>query len=194
MTRGFTWLDWVILVLVLAFAVRGLVRGTLGQIFGLIGLAVGLWTAGFLGHWVGDHWSEARPTAVFWVLRWLVALLGGLAAASVFEWLSLRVRDAVDATPARWLDRLGGFLVGAATGFVFAALVAVAVVLPDWFLPPTNSPGSARAPWPGRLATPTLVGAARACELARGFFPGSEWLERRIDAARHRLEIHTQQS
>src|SRR5258706_15304763 len=116
MTRGFTWLDWVILVLVFSFAIRGLARGTLGQIFGLAGLIAGLWTASWVSQWVGAHWESARPAAVFWALRWLVAILAGLAAASLFEWLSHHVREAVDASPAKWLDRPGGMLGGGGAG------------------------------------------------------------------------------
>jgi len=79
LTNGLTWLDWVILVLVLLFAVRGLFRGTLGQIFGLVGLVAALWTASWLARWVAGHWEGARPAGVFWALGWLVALLAGVA-------------------------------------------------------------------------------------------------------------------
>jgi len=181
MTRGFTWLDWVILVLVSVFAVRGLVRGTLGQIFGLAGLIAGLWTASWVSQWVGSHWESARPAAVFWALRWLVAVLSGLAAASIFEWLSHHVREAVDASPAKWLDRLGGMLVGGVMGTFVAALVTVVVVLSSWMAAPLERGAS------GRLAAPTLERADQACALARGFFPGVDWLEQRIETARQRL-------
>jgi uncharacterized membrane protein required for colicin V production len=184
MTRGFTWLDWVILVLVFSFAIRGLARGTLGQIFGLAGLIAGLWTASWVSQWVGAHWESARPAAVFWALRWLVAILAGLAAASLFEWLSHHVREAVDASPAKWLDRLGGMLVGGVTGAFVAALVTVVVVLSTWAPAPVGRGAF------GRLAAPTLERAGQACALARGFFPGIDWLEQRIEAAEHRLKPH----
>ena len=183
----------MILVLVLLFAVRGLFRGTLGQIFGLVGLVAALWTASWLARWVAGHWEGARPAGVFWALGWLVALLAGVAVLSLFEWLGERVREAVDSTPARWLDRMGGFLVGATTGLLVAALVTTLVVLPEW---PLHSPGRAGTSGgsPGRLAMPTLAGAARACQIARGYFPGSEWLERRLEAARRRVELRAQPS
>ena len=170
----------MILVLVFSFAVRGIARGTLGQIFGLAGLIAGLWTASWIAQWVGEHWQSARPAVFFWGLRWLVAVLGGLAVSAAFEWMSLRVRDAVDATPAKWLDRLGGGLVGGASGLVLAGLVTVVVALAGW-LPGHPDRGA------GRFAAPTLAGTARACALARGYFPGSEWLERRIEQAQGRV-------
>lgn len=184
MTRGFTWLDWVILVLVLIFAVRGLARGTLGQIFGLAGLIAGLWAASWVSQWVGLHWESARPAVVFWALRWLVAVLAGLAAATVFEWLSHHVREAVDASPAKWLDRLGGMLVGGVMGSFVAALVTVVVILSLWAPVPVEKAAS------GRLAAPALERAAQACALARGFFPGVDWLEQRIETAEHRIKPH----
>src|SRR5438874_742544 len=92
-------------MLVASFALRGLFRGTVGQLFGLLGLIAGLYTAAWMGQWVGHHWNGARPAAVFWLLRWLVAILGGLAVASLFEWMSHLAREAIHETPAKWLDR-----------------------------------------------------------------------------------------
>ncbi len=90
----------------------------------------------------------------------------------------------MDASPAKWLDRLGGMLVGGVTGAFVAALVTVVVVLSTWAPAPVGRGAF------GRLAAPTLERAGQACALARGFFPGIDWLEQRIEAAEHRLKPH----
>jgi hypothetical protein len=67
-------------------------------------------------------------------------------------------------------------------GTFVAAMVTVVVVLSSWLAAPVEQGAS------GRLAAPTLERASQACALARGFFPGVDWLEQRIEVARQRLE------
>ena len=92
----------------MVFAIRGLIRGSVRQVFGLLGFAVGLWVAVQVSRWVGAQWLGARPAVVFWVLRWLVAALAGLVVASLFQWWGSLLGKAVQAGPAGWLDRVLG--------------------------------------------------------------------------------------
>jgi hypothetical protein len=114
------------------FVIRGLVRGSVRQVFGLLGFVGGLWLAVLVSRWVGAQWPGARPVVVFWVLRWLVAAVAGLAVASVFRWWGSLLGEAVQAGPVGWVDRVFGVLLGALIGVMWAiALVTLALFLPD---------------------------------------------------------------
>ncbi|MBI5708933.1 MAG: CvpA family protein [Candidatus Eisenbacteria bacterium] len=164
-----------------AFAIRGFFRGAVVQAMGLLGVAAGLWVAVLVSQWVGAHWQGARPAVVFWVLRWLVALLGGMAVAASFQWIGRRLRDALRAGPVGGLDRAGGVAVGAGLGLVWmTCLVAVALLLPaSWGL---GAP-VARA----HLPSPLLRAAARACGVAERYVPECRWLGERFLAAERRI-------
>ena len=46
------------LAVVLVFAVRGALRGSIAQAFFFVGLVAGLWAAGWVSQWVGgSFWS-----------------------------------------------------------------------------------------------------------------------------------------
>lgn len=161
------------------FAVRGLIRGTVGQVFGLLGLAAGLWSAGWIARWVGDFWFDARPTFVFLALKWIVAALGGLAVASLFGWIGDSIGQAVKSGPAGWLDRIGGFALGAGLGAVVAAFTLLVALLSP--LPP----GVRNWATESRIPGPIMQGGVTVCRVSDSVFPGSRWLRNRFeDAAR----------
>lgn len=173
-------MDWILLVLVLGFALRGFFRGTVAQVFGFLGLVAGLWAAAWISHWVGQHWQGARPALVFLALRWLVAGLGGMAVASIFQWWGQHLGEAVKGGLVGWLDRTGGLAIGAALGAIVVAIVLlVALSLP---LPKELEEAAARA----RVARPLMRGGARACAMTGDYFPGSAWLRGRFVAADRR--------
>lgn len=179
--RGFTWLDWIIALVIAVFAVRGLFRGTVRQAFGCAGVLIGLWAAGWMAQWVGAHWQHARPAVVFWVLKWLVAGLAGLAVASLLEWCGERAAGAVKASPLGWLDRLGGLTVGALFGAAVVALALVALVLLPW-------PRRPRAWTESSRSAPTLlVGGAVASGWAAAVLPRGRWLHERFLEAERRV-------
>jgi len=109
-------MDWAFLVLVLAFAVRGWIRGCFSQLFAFAGLLAGLWVAAWVSQWVGLEWQHARPAAVFWVLRALTVLLAGLATAAVLASIGERAREAAEGGLLGFLDRGAGLLLGVAFG------------------------------------------------------------------------------
>ena len=113
---GWTGLDLLILAWVLLFALGGLLRGTVAQVFSFLGLFAGLWTVFPISSWLADQWIGAQPAPVFFVLRWLVSILAGLAVASVFQWCGDTVGRLVQATPAALFDRGGGLLLGVLGG------------------------------------------------------------------------------
>lgn len=156
------------------FAVRGLLRGSVAQMFGLLGVLIGLWAAGWIARWVGDLWTGARPTVFFWGLRWVVAGLGGLALAALFGSLGEHLGAAVRSGPAGWLDRLGGALIGTALGATVAAFTLM-VALQDPIAAHVES--GVRG---SRISARVLEGAVVATSVSDRWFPGSLWLRQRF--------------
>src|SRR6267378_851783 len=93
MFNGFTWLDWALALLVLMFAVRGIFRGSVRQVFAFLGGIGAVWIAMIVSRWVEAHWQGARPAVVFVVLRWVVAGLAALAVASLVTWWGERSEE-----------------------------------------------------------------------------------------------------
>ena len=176
-----TWLDWIVLVVVLLFAVRGLLRGTIAQTFSILGVVGGLWAAGWVSQWVGEHWTGARPAVVFLVLRWLVAALAGTAVAALFQWWGEKIGGVVKSGPLGFLDRAGGWGVGAVIGLVVVTFAIMAMVLVTWS--PVNRPALQM-----KLAGPLMAGARFVCALGEPTIPGSTWLMHRFSSAHRRIE------
>lgn len=174
-------MDWTLGVLVLVFAVRGVFRGSVWQVFALLGMAAGIWTAVLVSQWVGAHWQSARPAVVFLVLRWLVALLAALAVNSLVVWWGDMLAGAVKQSPVGWLDRALGFLVGATFGASVAALVLLAAIRVPWPSQPHAWVSAAR------VSTPVFAGAVKACELGDRYVPGSDWLKTQFETAAREL-------
>jgi hypothetical protein len=165
---------------VLIFGIRGFLRGTVAQVFVVLGVLGGLWAAGWVSQWVALHWQAARPAFVYLILRWLVAALAGLAIAALFQFWGERVGGAVKSGPLGFVDRVGGFAVGTALGLVvvcFAVMAALLLRRPE----PLTAPVARM-----RLAAPLMGGAVQACDLAGGALPGRAWLKGRFTAARRR--------
>jgi hypothetical protein len=167
-------------VLVLLFAIRGFLRGTVAQVFVVIGVVSGLWAAGAVSHWLGEHWRGAQPAIVYFTLRWLVAALAGLALAALFQWWGDRLGQTIRETPFGWVDRGGGLLVGAALGVVVGAFVLLGALSLDYPRGPRNAAAHSR------VTKPTMSAAAGVCALGERYVPGSQWLRQRFLAAKRR--------
>ena len=170
------------------FAVRGLLRGTVGQFFSLLGLLVGLWGAGWVADWLMIRWLYARPAFVFGVLRWVVAGFAGLAIATVFQWCGDLLGKAVKASPAGFFDRVGGMALGAGLGVLVASLTMLGALLTTW--PTAIGDAAARS----RFSVPLMTAGAQLCGIEQQYFPGSDWLEKKFLAARKRAQSQSPQS
>jgi uncharacterized membrane protein required for colicin V production len=184
--HGLTWLDWALVVLVLGFAVRGVIRGSVAQVFALCAVVAGLWTAFWVSRWVGAHWLGARPAVVFVVLKWIVATLAALASMSLVQWFGDRLSSAVRESPVAWLDRIAGFVVGAGVGALVSAIIMVLALLLPW----PHQPGKWVAK--AQVSHSVLSGAERACRWGDRVLPYGDWLERRFEdaALRVRPSVH----
>jgi membrane protein required for colicin V production len=164
----------------MVFAVRGLVRGLVRQVLGVLGFAGGLWLAMQVSRWVGAQWVGARPAAVYWTLRWVVAGLAGLALASLFRWWGSRLGRAVHAGPVGWLDRVLGVPLGALIGAVWAFALVVLVVLAP------ASPGLRRVVVRSRTGHTLVSAGSRACDAVEARAPMLHGLGRLLhEAERH---------
>jgi uncharacterized membrane protein required for colicin V production len=162
------------------FSIHGFLRGTVAQVFVVLGLVAGLWAGLWVSHWLDEYWRGAQPYLAFLVLRWVVAALVGLGAAALFQWWGDGLGTAVRSGPAAWLDRGSGVGVGALVGIATSALVLMASLLvrdPQGF-----SDQVARA----RTAEPLMDTAARACSLSASYLPGGVWLTAHFRQAHRR--------
>ena len=172
----------MILVWVAVFAVHGFLRGSVAQVFVVIGLMVGLWAVLWVSRWLGDHWRGAQPAWVYVTLLWVVSAMAGMGAASLLQWWGERLGQAVRTSPIGWLDRGAGFGIGAVLGLLVAALVVMTVLLVP---APRAALGQiARS----KSATPLLTEAAQACSVSGRFLPGSGWLAEHFRLARERAK------
>ena len=168
------------MVLVLLFAIRGYLRGTVAQVFVVVGLVFGFYAALAISRWIGGHWQGAKPAGVYLVLRWVVAALVGLALATAFRWWGNSIAKAVREGPLNWLDRGGGLLIGTGLG---AAVCAFGLLGALQFDQP-KGPGMvvARA----RVGAPAMGAAASVCAFGETFVPGGGWLKKQFLAAERR--------
>jgi uncharacterized membrane protein required for colicin V production len=168
--------------------IRGLIRGSVRQVFGLLGLVCGLWLAMQVSRWVGAQWLGARPAVVYWALRWLVVALAALAVASLFHWWGSVLGKAVQAGPAGWLDRVFGVVLGALIGMMWAiALVTLALFVPRLV-------GVRAAVTQAHTAHALVSTGARACDAVEPRVPMLHGLGRLLHEAERRARAHSRGS
>ena len=167
-------------LLTLAFGIRGIFRGLVRQCFAFAGVLGGIWTALVLSRWVGAHWLGAQPAVVFVVLRWVVSGLAALAVCSLVTWWGEAISGAVQKSPVAWLDHTSGFFVGASMGAIVAAFILLIALSLPW-------PREAGA-WAGsaRVSRPLLSGAVRVCDMGNRFVPAGAWLKAHFLTAERR--------
>jgi S1-C subfamily serine protease len=117
-------LDWVLVVLVLAYAVSGYWQGFISGVFATAGLLLG----GLFGIWLAPQvLGDAAPS--IWVS--LGALFVVLACASigqaVLQYVGARIRNRIRWQPVRALDAVGGAALSMAAVRVVAWALGVAV-------------------------------------------------------------------
>ncbi|MDP9820973.1 MarP family serine protease [Nocardioides massiliensis] len=113
-------LDWILVVVVLAYALSGYWQGFISGAFATAGLLLG----GLLGIWLAPQLLGSAAPAVWVSLGALfVVLVCASVGQAILQYAGGRLRDKVTWQPARALDAVGG-----------AALSAVAVLLVSWAL------------------------------------------------------------
>ena len=117
---GLNLLDWLLIVLVLVYALSGYWQGFVTGAFATVGLLVG----GFLGIWVAPLvLGGADPSLGISLGALFIVILTASLGQALFQYAGARVRERITWQPVRAVDAIGG-----------AALSAAAVLLVAWAL------------------------------------------------------------
>lgn len=145
-------LDWLLVLLVLAYALSGYWQGFVTGAFATAGLLLG----GLAGVWLAPvALGDAAPSLVVSLGALFIVILTASLGQAVLQYAGGRIRDRITWQPARAVDAVGG-----------AALSAAAVLLVAWALGVAIS-GSAIAG-----VTPLVRGSTVLAEVDRTL-PGS---------------------
>ena len=113
-------LDWLLVVLVLAYALSGYWQGFVTGAFATTGLLLG----GALGVWLAPTaLGDAEPSLLVSLGALFIVILAASLGQALLQYVGARIRGRITWQPARALDAVGG-----------AALSAAAVLLVAWAL------------------------------------------------------------
>ena len=122
------WLDIVILAITIIFGLIGLRRGAIKTVFGIAGLVAGIALAGRYYQPLAGILSSSGAS---WstIAAYAIILVATLIAASIIGWF---VSGLAHVILLGWIDRLIGFILGAAIGSMLCAafLAIVSKYLP----------------------------------------------------------------
>jgi S1-C subfamily serine protease len=118
-------LDWILAVIVLAYAVSGYWQGFISGAFATAGLLIG----GFISVlWVVPQLlGDAAPSLWVSLGALFVVLLSASFGQAVFQYVGARIRDRITWQPVRAVDAVGGAALSAAAVLVVAWVLGVAV-------------------------------------------------------------------
>ena len=113
-------LDWLLVVLVLAYALSGYWQGFVTGAFATTGLLLG----GLVGVWVAPiALGEVDPSLLVSLGALFIVILSASLGQAGFQYAGARIRDRITWQPIRAIDAIGG-----------AALSALAVLIVAWAL------------------------------------------------------------
>jgi S1-C subfamily serine protease len=113
-------LDWLLVVLVVAYAVSGYWQGFVTGAFATAGLLIG----GLFGVWLAPvALGDANPSLLVSLGALFIVILAASLGQGLLQWGGAKIRDRITWQPVRALDAIGG-----------AALSACAVLIVAWAL------------------------------------------------------------
>ncbi|GAB4009207.1 MarP family serine protease [Nocardioides ultimimeridianus] len=113
-------LDWLLVLLVLAYALSGYWQGFVTGAFATVGLLTG----GLFGIWLAPTvLRSAKPSLLVSLGALFIVIVSASLGQALMQYVGAKVRDKITWRPARVLDALGG-----------AVLSALAVLLVAWAL------------------------------------------------------------
>ncbi|MFT4286745.1 MarP family serine protease [Nocardioides sp.] len=114
------WIDWCLVLLLVAYALSGYWQGFVTGAFATAGLLLG----GLLGVWLAPRLlGDAAPSLWVSLGALFVVILAASLGQGVLQYVGAKVRDSIRWQPVRLVDAVGG-----------AALSALAVLLVAWAL------------------------------------------------------------
>jgi S1-C subfamily serine protease len=118
-------LDWILVLVVLAYAVSGYWQGFISGAFATAGLLIGgffsvLWL-------VPQLLGDAEPSLWVSLAALFVVLLSASFGQALFQYVGSRIRDRITWQPVRAVDAVGGAALSAAAVLVVAWVLGVAV-------------------------------------------------------------------
>ncbi|HET7531719.1 MAG TPA: MarP family serine protease [Nocardioidaceae bacterium] len=118
-------LDWILVLVLLAYAVSGYWQGFISGAFATAGLLIG----GFVSVlWlVPQLLGDAEPSLWVSLGALFVVLLSASFGQAVFQYFGSRIRDRITWQPVRAVDAVGGAALSAAAVLVVAWVLGVAV-------------------------------------------------------------------
>ena len=136
-------LDWLLVVLVLTYALSGYWQGFITGAFATTGLLLG----GLFGVWLAPTaLGDAEPSVVVSLGALFIVILCASLGQALLQYAGARIRDKITWQPVRAVDAVGG-----------AALSAVAVLLVAWALGVAVS-GSGISGITGQVRNSTVLG------------------------------------
>ncbi|QBR92627.1 MarP family serine protease [Nocardioides euryhalodurans] len=117
-------LDWLLVVLVLLYALSGYWQGFVTGAFATAGLLLG----GLFGVWLAPFaLGEAAPSLVVSLGALFIVILSASVGQALFQFAGSRLRDRITWQPARAVDAVGGALLSALAVLLVAWALGVAV-------------------------------------------------------------------
>jgi S1-C subfamily serine protease len=117
-------LDWILIALVLAYAVSGYWQGFVTGAFATAGLLLG----GVFGVWLAPvALGDASPSLMVSLGALFIVILAASLGQGALQWGGARIRDRITWQPARAVDAVGGAVLSACAVLVVAWALGVAV-------------------------------------------------------------------
>jgi S1-C subfamily serine protease len=117
-------LDWLLVVLVLAYALSGYWQGFITGAFATAGLLLG----GLFGVWLAPvALGDANPSLMVSLGALFIVILSASLGQALLQLAGARIRDRITWQPARALDAIGGALLSAVAVLIVAWALGVAV-------------------------------------------------------------------
>ncbi|MFC5176584.1 MarP family serine protease [Nocardioides taihuensis] len=117
-------LDWLLVVLVLTYALSGYWQGFVTGAFATAGLLLG----GLFGVWLAPLLlGDTSPSLLVSLAALFIVILTASLGQAVLQYTGARIRDKITWQPARALDAVGGAALSAAAVLIVAWALGVAV-------------------------------------------------------------------